>query len=350
MLSENDLRLVEALQVSPRAPWSSVGDALGVGPVTAARRWQALVARGDAWLTAYPGGELRSQVALAFVEIDCAPGQPLRVAGALAADPHVASICFVAGRCDLLAHVVAPSLREVSDHVVHRLSVLPGVVATRTVASPRLFSEGSRWRVRAISQHQRDVLTARPSRTPATTSFGALDKEMMLALGEDGRASVASLAARLGVGASTARRRLVALLASGALVLRCEIARSLSPAPVTAYLWLRVPPDELESTAQTLAQLPEVRMCAAITGAANVLLAVWLPAEHHIVALESGLATRLPRIEIVDRAITMRSVKLMGMLLDDAGRAGGRVPLNFWAPIPAAVPGTRATLTHTVRG
>ncbi|MFD9887754.1 Lrp/AsnC family transcriptional regulator, partial [Amycolatopsis sp. NPDC059027] len=338
MLSESDLKLVDALQASPRVPWSALGRTLGIGAATAARHWDGLVERGEAWLTAYPGGELRARLTLALVEIDCGPGEPLRVARELAADPHVPTVEYVAGHCDLLAHVVAPTLREVSDYVIHRLSRLTGVVATRTVVSPRLFAEGSRWRVRAISPDQRRALAPAAATANGALRFTDLDRALLLALGEDARASAAALAQALGVGASTVRRRLDALLGRGAIHLRCEIARPLSPAPVTATLWLRVPPDKLEATARTLGRLPEIRMCAAISGAANLCAVVWLRSQHDTVELESGLAAKLPWLEIVDRAVTLRCVKLMGRLMDDTGRSAGRVPLDFWAGGAAGPP------------
>ncbi|HEY3482103.1 MAG TPA: Lrp/AsnC ligand binding domain-containing protein, partial [Streptomyces sp.] len=299
MLSESDLKLLDALQTRPRATWAVLGQALGIGAVTAARRWEALVARGQAWLTAYPGGELVAQLALAFVEIDCAPGSALAVAQRLAADPHVATVEYLAGHCDLHIHLVAPTLRAISDYVLHSLSALPGVTGTRTVVSPRLFTEGSRWRVRAISPGEREALVSPAARTSGPLRFGELDQALILALGEDARASAASLAVALGVGASTVRRRLDALLARGAVRLRCEIARPLSPAPVTAMLWLRVPPDKLETTARSLAMLPEVRMCAALSGAANLMLVVWLGSQHDLLPLEGALAAKLPWLEIV---------------------------------------------------
>ncbi|MEV0492421.1 hypothetical protein [Streptomyces atratus] len=42
-------------------------------------------------------------------------------------------------------------------------------------------------------------------------------------------------------------------------------------------------------------------------------------------------AARLPHLRIADRAVALRAVKLMGRLLDPAGRAGGFVPMNLWA-------------------
>ncbi|WP_033296049.1 Lrp/AsnC family transcriptional regulator [Amycolatopsis jejuensis] len=333
MLTESDLKLLDALQTDPRASWSVVGRALGIGAVTAARRWDQLSARGQAWLTAYPGGDLLATMALAFVELDCAPGESLRVAHELARDAHVPTVEYLAGPCDLHLHLMAPTLRDLSDYVQHRLSRRPGVARIRTVVSPRLFTEGSRWRVRAISPGEREVLVGRPGRSTAPLRFTDLDRSLALALGEDVRASAASLASRLEVSATTVRRRLDILLAHGAIRLRCEIARPLSPAPVTAMLWLRVPPDTLETTARSLATLPEVRMCAATSSDANLMVVVWLGSHHEATALEAGLSEKLPWLQVVNRATTLRTIKLMGHLIDEAGHTEGLVPLDFWAPV-----------------
>ncbi|TNC29042.1 Lrp/AsnC family transcriptional regulator [Amycolatopsis alkalitolerans] len=333
MLTETDLSLVNVLQVGPRAPWSLVGETLGIGPVTAARRWAQLVSDGKAWLSAYPAGSVASRLAIAFVQIDCAPGKPLEVGAALAADPHIPTVDYVAGPCDLLVHVVAPDLRGLTDYVVHRLAALPGVAGTRTLVSARMFSEGSRWQVHAISPRQRETLAVRAKQPPAPVRFDELDRHLILLLGEDGRMSCSTIASRLGVSTSTARRRVDAALAGGAVRLRCELARSLSPAPVTTTMWLRVPPDRLESTARSLATLPEVRMCAAISGPANLLVVGWVRGPADGVALESSLVTKLPWVDIIDRAVTLRTVKLMGALLDESGHARSHVPLDFWAPV-----------------
>lgn len=332
-LNETDLALVNALQINPRAPWSLIGQALGMGATTAVRRWQRLVAEGSAWMSAYPAGDLAHRLGLAFAQVTCAPGRQVEVAQAIAADAHVPTVDYVAGNYDLLAHVAAPGLTEVSDYVVHRLSRVPGVVRTRTLVSPRMFSEGSRWHVRAISPEQRETLRARAGQCAPATAFTALDRALLLALGEDGRASSSVLALRLGVSASTVRRHVDALLAAGMVRLRCEIARAQSPAPVTVLLLLRVPPDQLETTAHWLGLLPEVRMCAAVSGSANLLVAVWLASSGDAVSMESTLVAKLPRLEIVDRAVVLRPVKLMGRLLDKTGRSAGRVPLDFWAPV-----------------
>ncbi|MET7782244.1 AsnC family protein [Streptomyces mirabilis] len=54
LVDETDLALVHALQIAPRAPWTAVGQALGIDPMTAARRWARLTGTGCAWVTCYP--------------------------------------------------------------------------------------------------------------------------------------------------------------------------------------------------------------------------------------------------------------------------------------------------------
>jgi hypothetical protein len=72
------------------------------------------------------------------------------------------------------------------------------------------------------------------------------------------------------------------------------------------------------------------------------MLVVWLPSQHETVALEAVLAAKLPWLEVVGRAVTLRNVKLMGRLLDAAGRGIGRVPLDFWAAVPVPEHGDRS--------
>ncbi|MET9259546.1 Lrp/AsnC family transcriptional regulator [Amycolatopsis sp. NPDC004079] len=328
MLSEDDLKLVDALQARPRAPWSSVSRAAGMSAVTATRRWQRLTERGEAWISAYRGGDLRGQMVLGFVEICCPPGRALHVAQALAADSSVTSVECTAGHCDLLVHVAIRTLSGLADYLTQQLSALPDVLSSRTHVLTHLFSEGSTWQVRAIPASRRDALAASSPRSlPPSTRFDRLNRAIMQVLSEDGRAPAPEIAARVGTGETTVRRRLTTLLASGALILRCEIARSLSPAPVTAMLWIRIPPDRLEATARVLALLPETRMCASVSGDANILLIAWLTSQDQLTVLENVLAARFPRLSVVDRAITVRPVKLMGRLLDEEGRSIGQVPL-----------------------
>lgn len=63
--------------------------------------------------------------------------------------------------------------------------------------------------------------------------------------------------------------------------------------------------------------------------AANLLLGVWLRSLTDLQRLEAALT---PQPQVLDRSIGQRTVKRMGRLLDDAGRAAGHVPVDPWAP------------------
>jgi DNA-binding Lrp family transcriptional regulator len=149
---------------------------------------------------------------------------------------------------------------------------------------------------------------------------------------EDGRSTAADIAARTARSGSTVRRWLTEMIDGGLLSLRCEVAQPITGWPVAATFWARVPPDELDRTATALTGLPEVRLCAATTGADNLVMTLWLRSLGDVQRLEAELAGKLPALTLTDRAVTLHAVKRMGCLLDDAGRIAGVVPIDPWAP------------------
>ncbi|NLU69339.1 Lrp/AsnC family transcriptional regulator [Streptomyces sp. HNM0574] len=343
-LTPADEALIHALQLAPRAPWALIGEVLGVDPVTVARRWERLRASGRAWITAYPGRRLQQSIEVALVEIDCRSGEVESVADSLAAVPQVVTVEHMAGGRDLLITIFTADLGSLSRLILERISRLPGVVATRAQLTTRVFGDGSRWRLRSLSEAQQRRLgetaaPARPARAAARPAepFPPLDpasRALFPATSEDGRRSVARLAEVTGLSATTVRRRLTRLTEGHDLMLRCEVARELTEWPVSATLWAQVPPAQLETAARGLLSLAEVRLCACVTGPNNLLFTVWLRSVADVQRLEAQLAERLPFLTLVDRAIALRQTKLMGHLVGPGGRATGVVPVDVWAGIP----------------
>ncbi|MET7905021.1 Lrp/AsnC family transcriptional regulator [Streptomyces sp. NPDC005355] len=339
-LTPLDEALVHALQIAPRASWSLLGQVLGVDPVTVARRWERLHSSGRAWVTAYPGIRLQQRIEVALVEIDCRSGEVESVAGALSALPQVVTVEHMAGGRDLLVTVFAPDLGGLSRLFLELITRLPGVVATRAQLTTRVFGEGSRWRLRVLTEAQQQQLAgAVPARRKPPYALArkpdAADRALIRAVAADGRRTAAELAEETGLSPGTVRRRLGRLIGEHELVLRCEVARELTEWPVSATLWARVPADRLESTARGLLSLAEVRLCASVTGPNNLLFTVWLRSVADVQRLEAQLAERLPHLTLLDRAIALRQVKLMGRRLGRGGRAVGVVPLDVWALPPA---------------
>ncbi|WP_275558054.1 Lrp/AsnC family transcriptional regulator [Streptomyces sp. 5-6(2022)] len=337
-LDELDRGLVHALQIHPRAPWTLVGDVLGVNPVTAARRWHRLQEAGLAWVTAYPQLSDSRIVVTGIVEVDAEPGVGEDVAEALAAEPSVANVKVTAGSRDLVIALQASDLGELSQLTTILFRGAPGVRATRTHVATALASEGSRWRLRALDAAQCARLQAAlPPTEPlpsGATGWDPLDIRLLELLSVDGRMAVSDLAEHADTPLTTVRRRLRSLL--GARVcLRCDLARPLSGWPLSAVYFASVPAERLEETSRALAGVREVRSCAITAGPHNLVIDVWLRASGDVHAFEAHLSRRLPRLTIEDRSVVLRTVKHMGRLLDRDGHSVGIVPLRPFA-VPAA--------------
>src|SRR4051812_6846063 len=115
-LSETDLYLIDALQVAPRAPWATIGDAVGISAVTAAKHWARLTESGMAWVTAAPGMAARSAQCLAYVEITCRPEDRVRVAEAIAQHSLAITVELTTGTADVFVTCAAGDLQTMSRY------------------------------------------------------------------------------------------------------------------------------------------------------------------------------------------------------------------------------------------
>ncbi|WOX14814.1 Lrp/AsnC family transcriptional regulator [Streptomyces sp. N50] len=333
-LDELDRGVVHALQIHPRAPWTLIGDVLGVNPVTAARRWQRLEEAGLAWVTAYPRLSDSRIVVTGIVEVDTEPGVAEDVARALAAEHAVANVKITAGGRDVVTAVQTRDLDELAHLTTRLFQQTPGVRATRTHVSTGVPTEGSRWRLRSLDAAQCARIEASHASdippdpgTGTTTPWDSLDAQILELLSSDGRMSIRALATATGVGVTTVRRRLQSLLASR-VSLRCDLARRLSGWPLAAVYFASVPAQHLEETSRVLSGIREVRSCAITAGPHNLVIDVWLRALADVHTFEAHLSRRLPRLVIDDRSVVLRTVKHMGRILDRDGRCVGVVPLR----------------------
>lgn len=338
-LDELDRGVVHALQIHPRAPWTLVGEVLGVNPVTAARRWQRLEEAGLAWVTAYPRLSDPRIVVTGIVEVDTEPGAAEDVARAFAKDPSVPNIKLTAGGRDLVAAVQARSLDELARLTTSLFQGTPGVRATRTHVSTGVPTEGSRWRLRSLDETQAARIEAAvpPLSRPAPLAdarWEDLDARLLELLSVDGRMSLRDLAAATGTSLTTLRRRVQSLLAAR-LSLRCDLARPLSGWPLSAVYFASVPGRHVEQTTRVLAGVREVRSCAITAGPYNLVVDVWLRDLRDVHAFEAHLSRKIPHLTVADRSVVLRTVKHMGRLLDHDGHCVGVVPLRN-PHIPAA--------------
>ncbi|MFF7355631.1 Lrp/AsnC family transcriptional regulator [Streptomyces filipinensis] len=333
-LSEEDLALIHALQLRPRASWTELGRVLGVDPVTVARRFHRLTEHGMAWVGLSPGPRMLERTCVSYAQIDCAPGATAAVAQALGGHPHMLTLERSAGGHDILATVATRDLHALSHYTLDLLPHVPGITAVHARIVTHVFTEGGRWRIAALAPDQRARLTAPPatrSPRPGPSDLTAFDRALLGRLAHDGRASYQALATALSVSLSTVKRRIEQLTRLDVLRFRCDFARPLGGWPVAITFWAEVPPTDLPGIGHALIRLPETRNCAAVTGPHNLVVQASLHSVDDALRLETQLTAAHPGLDIVDRVITLRHDKLLGRLLDPYGRSTGVVPPDIWA-------------------
>lgn len=329
-LDNLDLQLVHALQINPRAPFTTVASTLKVDAATVARRWERLTADNLGWVTCYPNA---AGYFFGYVEVSCQVAQAEQVADQLSEDTHAVSIAHITGDMDLLV-VVTQDYATFARYVAERIHRIPGVVRTRSHPFAHSYLEGSAWQLDALSSDQTRIM--RKTAIPSIPGQKIVDDErpIVLALADDGRLALTDLARRTGVSVNTARRRLQRLVTARKVLLRCEIAHTYSGWPLTVIFWARADANRVTNVAQSLIKLRPVRICAiTATGHSTLVFTASLRNVNEILKFHQYLADTIPDLLIIDRALVLRHVKLAGSVLDETGRRIGTVPIDITLPI-----------------
>ncbi|MFF1828603.1 Lrp/AsnC family transcriptional regulator [Paenarthrobacter sp. NPDC058040] len=322
-ISHLDLRLIHAVQISPRASWSALAPIVGADPATLARRWSRLIDEGTVYLTAYGLGETK---VVALVELKCRPGTALSVANALSGDSEAISIDLITGGRDILVVIAATDIPSVGAWTLERLQGVKGVRSVKTHIVSRVVGDARNWRLRELSPDEAARVEAadRPAQVAAVRLRPEEQRELAAALFRDGRAGTMELADQIGMAPRRVREAITAALATGRLSIRVDVARLFTPWPIYTWYFLRVPAAMVARVGPQLTRIEEVRLVGTTIGKYNVVMAVWLRDVGDVGRLEALIEERLPGVTIADRSIVLRSVKHLGNLLDSEGRATGQ--------------------------
>ncbi|GAA1617126.1 Lrp/AsnC family transcriptional regulator [Leucobacter chromiireducens] len=331
-VAEIDLRLLHLLQIAPRASWSDAAPIVGVSPGTLAARWSALQRDGLAWLSVYPS-HARMRLTVGFIEVSVLPDRRGAFVARVCADARVSSVDVSSGGADLLLTVIVADFAELRRLHDTLLADELGVTRTVTRLVTEMHAEGGDWRLDSLGRAER-ASAARlaggpndPDARPIGGEFG----ELVGALALRPRASVAELARELGDHPATLRRRLHRLLHSGAIRIRLDTAPEVSGWPIELSVLARVPGAAIPSVVRTLLSIPQVKLCASLTGEANLVFSVVARQIAHLAALERSVLQAVPELTVVETTVTMRRIKRMGHRVDAAGFATGDVTPPHWA-------------------
>jgi DNA-binding Lrp family transcriptional regulator len=312
---ELDRRLVQALQLDGRMPFSRIAEVLGVSDQTVARRYTRLRTDGHLRVIASIEPYLLGHVQW-LVRVRCKPDGAEKLGQSLALREDTAWVSLSSGGTEIDCTTWAPAGYDSPSLLLSRLPRTPSVVGMSAHCVMHIFFGGSRGlTLKSGSLTPEEVaalvsaeLTAQdgPGEEPVVLDDG--DRRMLAVLGRDGRAELAELTAVTGWSQSTVRRRLAQLRASGAVFLDVVYDNRIYDLSARVLLWASVAPAELESAGLALAQHPEVAFACATTGETN-LHAVLICKDLH--SLYSYLTTRIAALGVrqVETSPIMRSLK-----------------------------------------
>ena len=320
-----DRALIHALHVDGRAPFATIAAVLGTSTQTVIRRYGRLQAGAGLRVVAVTD-PARTDQQQWMVRLTAAARSAQDIGRALARRTDTTWVRLTSGGTEIVA-IIQNSAQDTDAHAL-LLRDLPRTSSVTAVSAHyllHLYLGGpTAWRGRA------NILTAAEQRAlepksagaavirpaGATLSGGAAlsaaDHAIMTALADDGRASYADLAARSGLSASSAARRVEDLRARRALFFDVEVDDTVLGVTARAILWMSVAPSQLDAVGNQLAGHEELAFVAATTGPTNLLAQVLAP---DLPALHRYLTGRLGQIEAITRIETapvLRTLKATG--------------------------------------
>ncbi|WIX85484.1 AsnC family transcriptional regulator [Amycolatopsis sp. DG1A-15b] len=303
-----DRALIHALHLDGRAPFTKIGDVLGVSTQTVARRYRRLRAEASLRVVGLPDPQRAGQAEW-MVRLTATPHTAQDLAQALARRADTAWIKLMSGGTEICVNVHTPAA---SDHAL-LLRDIPRTASITAVSAHQLlhryFGGPTAWLGRANALDAAQIAALTPVHAGPGKPLTADDDALMAALQRDGRAGLAELATATGWSAATVARRLADLQAGGTMFFDLEIAPEPLGATTQALLWMAVAPAKLDRVARTLATHPELALVAATTGPANLVAQALCPdaaALHHYLTHRLGA---LDAIRTLETAPVLRTVK-----------------------------------------
>jgi DNA-binding Lrp family transcriptional regulator len=311
-------RLVHALQIDGRAPFSRIAAVLGASDRTVARRYHRLREAGALRVVGLPRTRRVGRVNW-IVRMQCAPDAAPALAATLARRDDTSWVSLASGGTEVAFVTHTHGTRDRGASLLQKLPRGPRITSVTAQCMLRAVAGTSGWpgRTAALSPAQADRLRPPPADPDPGEPVELSDPDRLLLaeLAKDGRAGFPVLAAATGIPESSARRRLAELRRTGVLYFDIETDPVLLGYTTEAALWLTVAPAELSTVADALARHREIAFAAAVTGPTNMFAFVVC---RDADALYDYLATQLgalPGVLQVETAPLVRSAKRSGALL-----------------------------------
>jgi DNA-binding Lrp family transcriptional regulator len=314
-----DRKLVHALQLAGRAPFSRIAEVLGVSDQTVARRYARLRSVGALRVIGASDPRMLGEVAW-FVRLRCTPDAAEPLAAALAKRPDTSWIRLTSGGTELVCVSRAPVRADGGALLLRTLPRTARVVSMSAHCLLHVFFGGTRSPIQktpVLTAEQIAALHPEPEPLPAAEPVTLTDgdQRLLAELAKDGRTPIPVLAGATGWSPSTVRRRMTELRDRGAFYLDLEFDRDIFAMSISAMLWLSVHPAELANAGRELAEHPEVAFAVATTGPTNLYASLVTSGVDELYRYLTERVAVLPGVTAVETAPVMRSIKGAGPVL-----------------------------------
>ncbi|MFA3875061.1 Lrp/AsnC family transcriptional regulator [Streptomyces sp. MMCC 100] len=307
-----DLRLLQALQLDGRAPFSRIAEVLGVSDQTIARRYRRL--RTEARLKVLGMADHgRLGRTNWIMRLRCNPEAAEPLADALARRPDTSYIGLMSGGTEVMCAMKPRNQQDRDELLLDRLPRTRRVTSVDAYCVLHHFYGGPLgWlnKIDALDPAQETALRPPlPETAPQAVVPDALDEKLLELLRQDGRTTATDLATATGQTESVVKRRVKALRGTGVLYFDIEYDHEPFGHGTEAVLWLRVEPTRLRAAGQALAHHREVRFAAVVSGEANVVVSVLCRTTEELFAYLADRVGAIQGVRAVETVPTLRQVK-----------------------------------------
>ncbi|MFD6424474.1 AsnC family transcriptional regulator [Streptomyces sp. NPDC060198] len=309
-----DLKLLQALELDGRAPFSRIAHVLGVSDQTVARRFRRLRSAAGLRVVGTADDSRLGRTGW-IVRLGCADGSAPALAAALARRPDTHYIDLVADGSEVVCAIRPRSDRERDELFLERIRRTPDVTSvTAHCVLHSYYGNALGW-LRKISaldaEEELELRTVPPALAPVAVALDPADEAMLAALARDGRAPLTELQSVTGQSESSVKRRLERLRSTGVLYFAVEYDHVPLGRGVEALCWLTVTPRDLVEAGRLVARHPEVRFAGAVTGRTNLVVSVLCRTTADLYAFVGEKIAGLPGVLTAETTLTLRRVKAL---------------------------------------
>jgi DNA-binding Lrp family transcriptional regulator len=247
-----------------------------------------------------------------MLRLRCAPDSADTIAEALAKRPDTAWIGLASGGTEVVCMTRPRSPGDHDDLLLGKLPRTPSIMEIRAHQLLHRFYGGpSGWirKLEALTDDQIAALRPEPPAAHGPVRIEPEDEPLVVALERDGRATYPELQRAVGGSESAVKRRLAALLRSGAVYIDVEYHSEILGYACTAALWITTAPGALRSVGEALATHEEIAFASATAGASNIVVTAVARDTAGLYAYLSGRLGGLEGIRYIETTPFLRRVK-----------------------------------------